>query len=157
MATTLHRAWLNTVWRIEQIVPTSTIVQKRFKALEPDDIETDVSDGMQRAFTVRWEGAGPDAGITDMFQREAEHTFDVTVVYPGKWRWRKLHECLMQDHHDLCKQLRDPDKWTGYDDSNPSATTGIQDRRRLDSRFEAVDEGGYLIRMRWALTMFEVE
>lgn len=134
MATSAHLVLDNFYWRIETITPTNlTDCRNYYREIDGNTIKQDFPDGTAgiRRFFVEWTDSDSDVDATDHDNREAHHNFIVTVCYPGSsLPWRRLHKLILQDRHDLIKQLRDDDNKVGYNASNTTTDIGLMHRFR---------------------------
>lgn len=165
MASSLNLVLQNFAWRIDALTPTDqTIIgQNRFIQTDPFRIDPEQSSGLTRHYSLLWTGGGAgqyayDQAINDnLVERTATHTFDLRVYYhPSKIKYDRLQWAMAQDRHDLHKQLRDPDKWVGYNDSNTSTDLGVYDRYNTS---ESVDYTPTLVTVsyEWTCVILESE
>ena len=140
MATSLHRVFANFVLRIEDITPTNVRVGggKPFRQFDPLGETPDNSSGWIRRFFVERLGADADDGGTDNAHREADHRYQLVVLYPdATGRHQDREEIMAQDRHDILKQMRDTSLWDGF--ASTSDTTDIGIWRRYAGGDEVVD------------------
>lgn len=160
MATNAHNALENLVWRMESISPTDTTSANKFRFVDIERLDPDEMPHAMRLFAVRWQGSAPDFGPTDLYDRWADHTFDIEVYYPvgpGGMSTRKLQKMLLRDRHDIAKALRDPSKFVGYDASNTSTDVGIKNRVMIGDALDRNNPAVWTYRASWRLTIQEVE
>lgn len=159
MATAAHNALTNFEWRIAAISPTDG--GRPFRVADPFVDEIGNESGAKRRFVVSWMESDAIAEPTDMYQRIASHTVQVTVYYPiaGAGTWPVLRQTVLQDRHSLIGTLRDPAKFVGYSDSASTADNGIWARvfigDSLDLSGDADDMYEYT--QRWRCDINEVE
>lgn len=132
MATNLHRAIDNFIYRIEATTPTSQVIGNRFIHWDPtyEESEPDFSTGFFRHFTVEWKDSDGDSAATNVDDREAWHNFHVAVYYPLILPWLQMHYAILQDRHDLIKALRTKANCLGYSADYPTTDIGLYHRHR---------------------------
>lgn len=157
MATQLDKILQNFVWRIEQIAPTSTLETKLFRSFDPWKLKGQESSGLQRGFFVTWAGSEADLDVQDGATRTAKHRIAVSVIYAPQVPYLQVQQLVVLDRHDLLKQLRNPDSWKGYSDSNPTDELGLNSRFRTEDSLDAEDRQGWVYQSTWECTVYEVE
>jgi hypothetical protein len=132
MATSLHLIHKNFNWRIESLTPThTTFAQKKFFNIDPLRQPEEITTGMTRGFAVRWAGSSEPDDPTDMYDRAADHVFELRIVYAiGQYGlgWNNGHELALQDRHDIVEELRDTSSYVGYDADNTSTDIDLKHR-----------------------------
>lgn len=149
MAATLHRVRENFIYWIEQITPTNTsAVDREFQWVDSARFSASGdSSGHARNFDVVWSPGeedhivGSQLVIDALNSRIAEHMFVVRLFLPASWLSGDLHNVMLDDRHDVIKQLGDPAKWVGYDASNTTTEIGLYDRVKVTEELvkEAAD------------------
>jgi len=159
MATLAHRLYQNFKYWIEQITPTSTYgnPKNRFFFVDTLRTELDETSGLTRGFSLQWLGSNEDANPTDLFDRWAEHNYQLEVGYSTKLKTETLHKLVAQDRHDLCKQLRSPTYLLGWDVNNTTTDIGLDDRVRIGDELDTSSPALWILRQQYRCLLQETE
>ena len=131
MATSAHYVYSNFVWRLETLTPTGTVGNLRSRFVSYDPLRDDAAAmPSSRNFTVSWTGSAIDESPTDLYDRVAEHSYEIEIHYDPTLKWQTLQEIILQDRHDISKRLRDPAYFVGYDASHSSTEIYLKNRIR---------------------------
>lgn len=152
----------NFQYRIEAITPTSTDYRATFVMYDPLKIVAKRSSGFERRFFVAWHNSDADiqsnvSHAENGYCRTADHDYTVEVSYPALLPYDDMIALICDDRHDLIKQLREPDKWVGYDSSHATTDIGLWRRLRVSDELETNDNGIWTFRQRWRCYINEVE
>jgi hypothetical protein len=159
MATQLHRILDNFYWRIEAIDPTSDLCARdRFFRIDPTQLHTAESAGLERGFYILRTTSGADEAVTDQYQRVASHRFDLVVCYAATHGIEEAQRLMCQDRNDLIDCLRDDQKYIGFSDEDTTLEMGLIDRIRTSDEFLMdIDSPVFTMRMTWECRIREVE
>jgi hypothetical protein len=147
VATNLHNARLNFVYRLELVSPTYTKIERGFKVVDRIKMGIDRdeqasfgnSTGRARDFIIARMGSGKDIDPSRLGTREAMHEYEITIAYPTAIGLEPdIHEMMDKDRHDIDAALRASTTFTGIP-SNSSAASGITTRIRQADQLD--DEG----------------
>lgn len=158
----IHLAFENFHYVIESITPDSVVSTNLFSRIDPVRVsDGGDSSGWTRRFAVYWDGSGSDltgpSGATDMNHREAVHEFVVEVYYPTGMPYADLMEMILQDRHQLRKELRAQGNRAG---SSASETTSEHIFTRICSGDEIdrrTDPNVWRLRIGWRCHIREDE
>lgn len=152
----------NFQYRIEAITPTNANYKSAFVMYNPLLIAAKKSSGFERRFFVTWHGSSADSEsgapqAENGYCRTAAHDYSVEISYPALMQYDDMLALVCDDRHDLIKQLRDADKWLGYDSSHTTTDIGLWQRLRVSDELETSDNGIWTFRQRWRCLINEVE
>ena len=164
MATSIHRIDENCNWRTESTTPTADSgysAVNRFDRIDPERDEIPDGSGGIRKFYWMWTGWDIDTGATMSNQREAFHTYELSVYYPRRvMKFPELKRLMMQDRHDLLEELRtngkNVDNRLGWDANNTTDDIGLIDRICTGGAIVEEDKF-YILRFNWRLFIREDE
>lgn len=125
MSTSAHRLIGNIAYWASRLVPTNTTVRNRFEEYDPLRGQAADGTGGLRKFYVEWRASEEDVGASDADNREAWHNVWLHVEYPTALTFTDLQILVLQDRHDLIKQLRDATTRVGYDASHAATDIGL--------------------------------
>jgi hypothetical protein len=133
---------------METITETSTVKVEQFTHVDPLRV-----DPMPvRGFAVAWMRSEEDLGLTDgATWRNAFHEFSLDIWYPvgpAGLKWLNAHEMIMQDRHDLLKQLEETNL-KGYDASNTTTDIGLETRHRVGDELDRGTADVWVYRSIW--------
>ena len=157
MATLIHRVFENFIWRIESLTPTATAGNLRTRFLDYDPLRHDPSAmPTSRNFSVTWASSASDESPTDLYDRVAEHVFELEFHYEPTMKWNTLHEVILQDRHDINSLLRDPAYFIGYSAINSTDEINLKNRIRTG---DSLVRSPSLITLRqsWRCMVWETE
>lgn len=158
MASAADLVLLNFVWRIETISPTSTLAGKKFRHQDYSAVlSPEQSSGTTRGFTVQRLESSPFAEPSDMYDRIADHTYEVAIAYTTDIPLERRERVIAQDGHDIKKQLRDHTKWNGTSGSDSAVDTGLWNRRLEREFIDRSSATTYYLRQTWRCTIREAE
>jgi hypothetical protein len=163
MATNLHNARLNFVYRLELISPTYSKVSRGFRVVDRIKLGGDPAErgsfgnesGRARDFVVKRMGSGPDIDPSRLGTREALHEYEITIAYPTAVGLEPdIHEMMDTDRHDIDAALRSSTTFTGIV-GNTSAASGITTRIRQGDQLD--DDGDVWLQVyRYACRVREI-
>ena len=159
MATSLHLVHTNFIYQLELLTPTNTLTSKKFHSIDPLRLSEDLTTGLIRAFWVTWQGSDGNVVPTDLYDHYANHMFEVAVAYsvgPDGLKHEDAHQIILQDRFDISQALRDPDKFDGYNSSNPNTAIGLENRYRTQDELDR-DDFAWILRQSWQCTVRETE
>jgi cytochrome oxidase Cu insertion factor (SCO1/SenC/PrrC family) len=158
MATSLHRVYDGFIWRMETITPTNDDVRQKFVAFDPAKETPSNASGWFRKFYIDWRDSKGDFAATNVVQRESIHYFLITIYYPVvRSEWARMHHIVLQDRHDIIKQLRDDTKRRGYNADNTTTDVGLYQRRRNGDQLIKDDPKLWRLLMEWECKILESE
>lgn len=158
MASTADLVLKNICWTIESITPTHSRPDKNFRWFDRTSFDPESSAGIVRLFSVLWQNQSEELGITDTEDREANHTYVISVAYPPDgYRLSLLQEIILQDRHDIIKALRDPNSWDGYNSKNTTTDIGLYNREFKSAEMIEVNDSVWELRLTVICTIKEGE
>jgi len=164
MSTSAHLVLENFYWRLLGLTPAASATQATPAArfFECDPVLEGVA-GKVRGVVVTWLGSDEEHNVDGeplvdpLTDRTATHRFRVEIYYSRMLRHRALQQLILQDRHDVTKDLRAEASQVGYDDSHTATNLGLYYRIREADELDESDPEHLTWRSIWRCVIQETE
>lgn len=158
MTAAVDLVYKNFVWRIENLSPTNQTVGKKFLSSNFDRVSPGQSSGTTRNFNLSWNGSASPGLVEDWSERIAQHSFTLWVAYSTDYKNQSdLFGIILQDRHDLIKELRDSDHWLGYSADYSTTNIGLFNRYFQRDSIDASNEVTWYLKQEYQCDILEGE